>query len=79
MDISLGICFPKMKFCIVGHKILLGGSLHHFVFDLGLSFYFILKKRETFGNFQKLFFSRLHKRNGSHVRMFHISMIFMKY
>ena len=43
MDISLGICFPKMKFCIVGHKILPEGSVSHF-FDFGLSFYFMLKE-----------------------------------
>ena len=55
MDISLGICVPKMQFCIVGHKILLEGSVSQ-IFDLGLSFYFMLKKRVTFGHFLKLFF-----------------------
>ena len=42
MDISLGICFPGMKFCIVGHKVLLEGTVSQ-IFDLGLSFYFMLK------------------------------------
>ena len=39
MDISLGNCFPTMKFCIVGHKILMEGSMSQ-NFDSGLSFYF---------------------------------------
>ena len=42
MDISLRICFPGMKFCKVGHKVLLEGTVSH-IFDLGLSFYFMLK------------------------------------
>ena len=42
MDISLGICFPKMKLCIVGHKILLEGTVFQ-IYYLGLSFYFMLK------------------------------------
>ena len=42
MDISLGICFPGMTFCIVGHKVLLEGTVSQ-IFDLGLSFYFMLK------------------------------------
>ena len=42
MDISLGICFPKMKLLIVGHKIRMKGSMSLIV-DLGLSFYFMLK------------------------------------
>ena len=40
MDISLR--FPGMKFCTVGHKVLLEGTVSQF-FDLGLSFYFMLK------------------------------------
>ena len=55
MDISLGICFSGMKFCIVGHKVLLEGTVSQ-IFDLGLSFYFMLKKRVTFGHFLKLCF-----------------------
>ena len=42
MDISLGIYFPGMTFCIVGHKVLLEGTVSQ-IFDLGLSFYFMLK------------------------------------
>ena len=42
MDISLGICFPKMKFCIVSHTILFEGSVSQ-IFDLGFSFYFMSK------------------------------------
>ena len=55
MDISLGICFPKMNFFIVSHKILVEGNMSQ-TFYLGLSFYFMLKKRVTFGHFLKLFF-----------------------
>ena len=54
MDISLGNCFPTMKFCIVGHKILMEGSVSQNCY-LGLSFYFMVK-RVTFGHFLKLFF-----------------------
>ena len=53
-DISLGICFLKMKFCIVGHKILLERRVSHF-FD-GLSCFFMLKNWEPFGHLLKLFF-----------------------
>ena len=42
MDISLRICIPDMKFCIVDHKVLLEGSVSQ-IFYLGLSFYFMLK------------------------------------
>ena len=59
MDISLGICFPGMKFCIVGHKVLLEGTVSQ-IFHLGLSFYFMLKTG-NFWSFFKTFFSRLHK------------------
>ena len=55
MDISLGICFPEVKFCIVDHMIPLEGSMYQ-IFDLGLSFFVLLKKRVTFGNFLNLFF-----------------------
>ena len=44
MDISLGICFPKMKVFIVAHKILMEGRIAQ-IFDLGLSFIFMLKNR----------------------------------
>ena len=33
MDISFGICFSKMKFCIFGEKILPEGSMSQ-IFDL---------------------------------------------
>ena len=55
MDISLGNCFPKMEFCIVGHKILMEGSVSQNCY-LGLSFLFYDKKRVTFGHFLKLSF-----------------------
>ena len=55
MDISLNISFSEMKFCTLGHKISLEGSISQ-NFDKGLSFYFISKKRETFGYFLELFF-----------------------
>ena len=42
MDISLGTCFPKMVFFIAGHEILMEGRVSQ-IFDLGLSFYFMLK------------------------------------
>ena len=42
MDISLCICFPRLKFCMVGHKVVLEGTVSQIV-DLGLSFYFMLK------------------------------------
>ena len=42
MDISLGICFPSIKFCTVNQKILLEGSVSQ-IFYLGLSFYFMPK------------------------------------
>ena len=42
MNISLDICFPKMKFCIVGRNILLEGRASQLLY-LGLSFYFMLK------------------------------------
>ena len=42
MYISPGILFLGMKLCILGHKILLEGSVSQ-NFDLGLSFYFMLK------------------------------------
>ena len=37
-DTLLGICFPKMKFCIVGHKILLERRVSHFFDGLGCFF-----------------------------------------
>ena len=42
MDISLDICFPKMKLLIVSQKIHMEGSVSQ-IFDLRLSFYFMLK------------------------------------
>ena len=42
MDISLDSCVPELKFCIVGHKIPLEGSMSQ-IFYLGLSLYFMLK------------------------------------
>ena len=42
MDISLGNCFPTMTFCIVGHKMLMEGSMSQNLY-LGLSFYFMIK------------------------------------
>ena len=63
MDISLGICVPKMKFCIVGHKIPLEGRVSQ-IFDLGLS----SSKSET--HFPP---------NGHHVGVFQISKVFREY
>ena len=54
MDISLGICFPKMNFFIVGHEVLMEGRVSQ-IFDAGLSFYFMLKTG-NFWSFFKLFF-----------------------
>ena len=42
MDISLCICFPMLKFCMFGHKVVLEETLSQ-IFDLGLRFYFRLK------------------------------------
>ena len=42
MDISLGTCFPKMIFFIACHDIHMEGSVSQ-IFDLGLSFFFMLK------------------------------------
>ena len=42
IDISLCICFPRLKFCMVGHKVVLEGTVSQ-IFDLGLSSYFMLK------------------------------------
>ena len=42
MNISLDICFPMMTFFVVGHTILLEGSVSQ-IFDLGLSFISMLK------------------------------------
>ena len=62
MDISLRICFPGMQFCIVGQKVVLEGTVSQ-IFDLGLSFYFYVKKRVTFGHFLKLSFLDCIKQN----------------
>ena len=42
ISLSLGTSFPKMIFFIAGHEILMEGSMSE-IFDLGLSFYFMLK------------------------------------
>ena len=77
MDISLGICFSTMKSCMVGHKILLEGSVSQ-IFDLGFSFYFMSKKRVTFGHFLKLYFQTRFPLNDIHKTAYQISRDFME-
>ena len=42
MDISLCICFLRLKFCMLGYKVVLEGTVSQ-IFYLGLRFYFMLK------------------------------------
>ena len=54
-DILLDICLPMIEFFPDGHKILSEGSVSE-NFDLGLSFAFNVKKRETVCEVLKLNF-----------------------
>ena len=55
MDISLDIKFPGMKLVTDDDKIHVKGSMSQ-NFELGLSLFFYVKKRETFCEFFKLYF-----------------------
>ena len=44
MDILLGICFSKIKLCLVGHKVPLERNVSQII-DLGLSCYFMYNKK----------------------------------
>ena len=57
MDISIAFCHFELNFSVCIHKVLLEGSMSQ-NFDLGLSFFFNVKKRVTFDPF--LIFKFLH-------------------